>query len=72
MSDYTPISCDIHSELELLAMRRTRISFVLTDGNEKIQGIISDFKVEKGAEYLVLDNGESIRLDRIKMFMPHR
>ena len=72
MSDYTPVSCDIHSELELFAMRRTRIKFVLTDGDERIEGIISDFKVEGGGEYLVLDNGESIRLDRIKTFTPRR
>jgi len=56
---YTPISCALHSELELAAMHRRRLRLRLRDGRE-LQGVIVDVWTEKGREYLKLsrDGGE--------------
>lgn len=75
MIDYRPIDCDQHSKLELLAMRRSRVTLVargkggvgVTHG-----GVVVDVLTRGGAEYLVLESvsGQaaealSIRLDRL-------
>lgn len=73
MTDYLPIDCDSHSVLELLAMRRVRVSVraCLGDGAELwLNGQVSDVLTKCGAEYLLLrdEAGEehAIRLDRLQ------
>ena len=66
-SDYTPLSCDRHDELEALAVRReaVRIRFRDAEGEREAAGIIADIWAEGGAEYLRLDGGPVVRLDRL-------
>ena len=65
MNDYQPVSCDLHSQLELLAMHKTPVSIDLKDSNHSLIGVIVDFIIHDGAEYLILDSGEEARLDTI-------
>lgn len=76
MSDYTPISCAQHSELELHIMHRQPLRLRLRDGDatreERLLPV--DIGAESGAEYLHAqrDDGErlKIRLDTIVHFEP--
>ena len=65
---YQPISCHFYDELELLAIRQKKCSIVYLDetGNqlEKL-AIIIDFKIIDAAEFMLLKDGEKIRLDRL-------
>lgn len=72
MSDYKPINCGLHSELELLAMRRklVRLEVMLeNDQKQEISGRVLDVYTREGAEYLQMmgKQGQTIklRLDRI-------
>ena len=70
-TDYVPIDCDQHSVLELLAMRRARVSVrVEAAGAElRLEAVVCDVLTRDGAEYLILRDagGEelSVRLDRL-------
>ena len=65
MSKYKPVSCDLHSQLELMAMHKSLVSLTIKDSNHSLKGVISDIRILDGAEYLVLDNGAKVRLDAI-------
>lgn len=69
MNDYGPVSCTILDNLELLAMRRAPCCIHYRDGastDAVAEGVIADFQVINGAEYLVLENSPlRIRLDTI-------
>lgn len=77
--DYRPIACDFHDDLEAYAVagRRVRILHAPADaaetGNEaagadlRSEGRIRDiFTNGQKEEFLILDDGTSIRLDRIR------
>ena len=71
-TDYLPIDCDQHSDLELLAMRHTQVvaKTKLADGGlQQLRGQVRDVLTRDGAEYLILSDqaGEpfSIRLDHL-------
>ena len=73
MSDYSPIDCGIHSELELLAMRCSVVKLTfLADGWQELTGRVEDIYVRDGAEYLrfvdIHVRAHEIRLDRIISF----
>lgn len=65
---YQPINCHFYDELELLAIRKKTCALVYKDEKEatlkRIDKII-DFKIIDAAEYMILESGEQIRLDRI-------
>lgn len=71
--DYTPIGCDQHSILELLAMRRRSVVARVraadeADGQVRLAGRVIDILTHNGAEFLVLEQaGErlQLRLDRL-------
>ncbi len=63
--DYTPISCDFHSLFEHYATLKEVVKLVLTDSKEE-KGVITDVYTKKGEEFIVLDQSEHIRLDRVK------
>jgi transcriptional antiterminator Rof (Rho-off) len=69
MNDHGPVSCTILDHLELLAMRRApcRIHYRDCESTDAVaEGVITDFQVINGAEYLVLENSPlRIRLDTI-------
>jgi len=65
---YHPISCDFHSELELLAMRGTACEIVYLDEKDQTRTItdqIADLYTRRKEEFLLLRNGLTIRLDRL-------
>ena len=68
MKKYQPINCHFYDELELLAIRQKNCSITYLDesGNslEKV-GIIVDFKIISAAEFMLLNDGSKIRLDRL-------
>lgn len=65
---YHPIDCALHDELQLRALRRTRVGIRVQDGSgppEELNGVVVDVLSRDGAEYLVLEGGREIRLDRL-------
>jgi len=65
---YTPIACSLHDQYEAAAVRRTmvEVSWRTGDGAEmSTESRIVDVRVRDGAEFLVLESGEVIRLDHI-------
>lgn len=67
LGDYTPISCELYDQLELLAMRKSNVSMkVAREGNSlRITGIIEKMETRKDGEFITLDHGSEIRLDQI-------
>lgn len=67
-SQYVPISCEFHDTLEDLATlrQRTVISYHGDDGAaQERTAVIKDVYARDGAEYIALDSGELVRLDRL-------
>lgn len=67
-TDYLPISCDFHDELQLIALRKTTVPIVYRTadgGSEAIQSTIADLYTREKEEFLLLPTGEEIRLDRL-------
>ena len=68
MEKYIPISCDFHSELELLAMRGTacQIEYRNLEGKiVRISAIIKDMYTLNKEEFLILHDSAKIRLDQL-------
>ena len=78
MSDnkpYTPVSCDMHSEFELLIMRNKKIKLCWQNEQGSKHSSIAwpkDLQTKSGEEFLLLTNEnntqQKIRLDRILSF----
>lgn len=66
-SDYKPVSCDLSDELEALSVkhRGVTLKYLGENGSEWITGHIADLYAKDHADYLKLDNGTVIRLDKI-------
>ncbi|MCU0735325.1 MAG: hypothetical protein MUF20_07350 [Methylotetracoccus sp.] len=67
-SSYRPIDCTLHDELELRAMRRAFCNLVWRDEQgavRRCRAVIADIVTRRGEEWLRLDDGAEIRLDRI-------
>lgn len=65
---YRPISCSYYDELEARATRRTicTIRYLNEAGAAtEVRGRIIDFFIQKKVEFLRLDTGLTIRLDRL-------
>lgn len=68
MNDYRPINCEFHDLLEALATTRkpAHVEFEQDDASKGVVvGQIKDVYARGGVEYLELDSGEKIRLDRL-------
>ncbi|MEI7578196.1 MAG: hypothetical protein WCK51_15005 [Armatimonadota bacterium] len=66
--DYSPIDCEFHDVLEHHAVLKNRVALTVKvgDGSHELIGVISDFTIESGVEFLILsDHRESIRLDDV-------
>jgi len=73
MSDYRPIDCSVHDRLEAFSVLRTpcRIRWRDASGRERASsGRILDVFARAGAEYLRLDDGTEVRLDRLREVEP--
>ncbi len=66
-TDYQPISCDFHSELELFALRHRPVEIIYRqdDAVSTIYEAIQDLFTRNGEEFLLLPNGNEIRLDQL-------
>ena len=69
--DYRPIDCSLHDQYLAWATLKSPVAVLYTgeDGEERTStGLIIDVftSAEDRAEWMVLDNGERIRLDRIR------
>lgn len=65
---YRPINCEFHDLLESLATLRSpaRIEHLDASGApQALTGVITDVFAQGGVEYLTLQSGESLRLDRL-------
>ena len=65
---YMPISCIFYDHLESLATIKKTVNIKYRDDFENqlsSRGKIIDFEVNNKIEYLLLDNGISIRLDKL-------
>lgn len=74
MSDYQPIDCGIHDQLELVCIDHYHIRLTLKDGTS-VEGRANTWFTDKSkAEFLKLDwlkpdangNGTDVRLDQIR------
>ena len=68
MSDYKPINCSFYDYLEAFAVRKRNCTIVYHDENgnrNSVNGVISDLFIKDKAEFLLMDNNVSIRLDKI-------
>jgi len=68
MDTYIPVSCDFEDELESLATLRQKSLIIYRNSvNELVeaQGLIVDIYAANKADFLKLDDGTEIRLDRI-------
>ena len=68
MKDYKPINCSFYDELEAAATLKKyiRIQYLSTlQEMLTIEAVIKDLYIKEGAEYMLLNTGEEIRLDRI-------
>lgn len=74
MSDYIPINCDIHSELELHTMHADRLRLIWDeDGITHTEILLPvDLVIRNKAEYLLCRDGDggerAIRLDWLRKF----
>ncbi len=67
-SSYQPINCDFYDELEAWATLQQLCTIEFWDeagATLTTQGMILDLFIEEKAEYLRLDTGVTIRLDRL-------
>jgi len=66
---YIPINCEFFERLELWCLQKTFCSIVYRQGNFprdiELQAVISDIICREKADYMILDNGDEIRLDKI-------
>lgn len=65
---YVPIDCNFHDELEAAAVKRLSSLIVYQSkigGHDAVRGVIVDVYPKNKAEFLLLDNGMEIRLDKI-------
>ncbi len=73
MTDYQPLNCDLHDELEVAALRAlpVRLCWQQADGSEReAVGIVRTVSARQGEEFVlfaVADETLSIRLDRIAL-----
>ena len=64
---YKTVSCQFYDELEELAVKKIKSKiFYMDNENEKyIEDLIVDFKTKNKEEFLILNSGTQIRLDKI-------
>jgi len=70
MDKYKSISCHFYDEFEAAAVKKVLCTIVYQDGDveKEIKQKIVDLKIIDKAEYMILDNSQKIRLDKIVLF----
>ena len=68
MKDYKPINCSLYDELEAAATLKRYIRIQYFSPLQELMttdAVIKDLFIKESAEYMLLNTGEEIRLDRI-------
>lgn len=70
MDEYQSIACHFYDELEAAAVKKVICTIVYQEEDEKkeIKQKIIDLKIIDKAEYMILENAQKIRLDKILLF----
>ncbi len=66
--EYNPIACGLHDELELRALRKSKVVLSYNDDKNAVKTVectITNIYSKDKVEYLNTDNGLLIRLDDI-------
>lgn len=66
--EYRPISCSLHDRFEAAVVRRIPVTIEWAGAEEPYRGRILDVVVRSGAEYLVLEGDQTVRLDLVESF----
>ncbi|MFK7807933.1 MAG: Rho-binding antiterminator [Saprospiraceae bacterium] len=67
-TDYKPIDCNIYDELVLLIMRKRKIKLEFLNGKDattEAETVLTNIYTKEGEEFITLQNGKDIRLDKI-------
>jgi Rho-binding antiterminator len=64
---YQPIDCNFYDRLEAWATLKQSVNIVFQQGaeNQQVKGVIEKLFIRGGAEFMRLDNGLEIRLDKL-------
>lgn len=68
VSGYRPIACGLHDELQLLALKGRPVVVAYRDEGGALRQVTArplDVSTRDGAEWLALDSGAPVRLDRL-------
>ncbi|BAW79881.1 hypothetical conserved protein [Candidatus Nitrosoglobus terrae] len=68
MTDYIPISCDLHDHLEILATFRKPCQIAYRTTHSEVVEILDtivDIYTKNKEEFVLLDSGKSTRLDML-------
>lgn len=67
MEKYIPINCDFYDELEAAATigKAVRIVYLENGARVETRGVVKDLFTRESVEYMTLDNGITIRLDKL-------
>lgn len=65
---YQPIDCDFYDRLEAWATRKQTltVTYFINEQENRSVGIIKDLYVRDHVEYMLMSNGQKLRLDTIK------
>lgn len=69
MNPYEPIDCSVHDRLEAFSVRGVpcRVEYATPEGEGRTSiGRILDVFTRAGAEYVHLEDGTEVRLDRLR------
>ncbi len=65
-TEYQPINCDIYDHIEIFSMHNTVVEIEYRDESDQVLEIktrILDTKVANKEEFIILENGQEIRMD---------
>ena len=64
---YQPIDCNLYDEYLLFVLKKSLVKIYFHNEEEQpLKSIIRDVFTRSKAEYMLLENGNEIRLDQIK------
>ena len=70
MKRYIPISCNLYDEFESAAVKKAEcdITYLDNDKEKTVKTKIINFKSFEREEFMIIENGKNIRLDRVVAF----
>jgi Rho-binding antiterminator len=67
-NNYKPIDCNLYDELILLIMRKQNIQILFQNesgAEEEMDTVLKDIYSKEGEEFILLENGNTLRLDKL-------